>query len=326
MSILVTGGTGFLGSRLVKKLEKSGKVIIFTKKTEEKEEIKGGESLFDFSGTRMVYGDIKKPEDLEEAFRKRDVEMVYHLAANLDESSTDMWEDNVTGTRNIMELCKKHSVKRLIHMSSCGVTGYGNISKEDSPYNPNTKYEKSKAEAEKIVIDSGLDYTILRAPIIIGPNGIWLKIIKAAKKGFPIIGSGSNKFHLAYVDDVIDMLFLVRNRRSSAQEIFNVATSDNFTYEEVYSMISKELGIPSKKTHVPAFLIKTIASLNGVFCKLTGKKPSLTLMKSSIERLIVNREVSIEKAKDILGFEPKYDTRKAVRATVEELKKSGMLS
>lgn len=324
MSILVTGGSGFLGTRLVRKLEKSGKVIIFSKSLEEQEKPGGGESLFDFSGTMMVYGDIKKIEDLEEAFRKK-VDIVYHLAANLDESSPDMWNDNVLGTRNVVGLCKKHNVKRLIHMSSCGVTGYGKISTEDSSYNPNTEYEKSKAEAEKIVIESGLDYTIIRAPIIIGPNTIWLKILKAAKKGYPIIGSGSNKFHLAYIDDVVDILFLARNRRSSIKEIFNVATIDCFTYEETYEMMAKELGEPAKKRRVPAFLMKAVASVNGAFCKLTGKKPSLTLMKSSIERLIVNREVSIEKARDILGFEPKYDTRKAVRSTVEGLRKSGMI-
>ena len=324
MAILITGGTGFIGQRLARKLGKSGKIILLAKHAPEGKK-EGGKSIFDFSGTRIEYGDMKNKEDIDAIFRKNSIDMVYNLAANLDESSPDMWDDNVLSARNITEICARHGTRRIIHMSSCGVTGYGSISKEDSPYNPNTAYEKSKAEAERIIIASGLDYTIIRAPIIIGPNSIWLKIARAASKGYPIIGSGKNHLHLAYVDDVVDLLFLVRNRRSSWKEIFNVATRDMFTYEEVYAMLSSELGAPAGRKHLPVFLVKIASSMNEILCRITGKKPGITLMKSSIERLVVNREVSIEKARDVLGFEPKYGTGRALKETVSYFRENKML-
>ena len=110
--ILVTGGTGFLGKRLVQKLLNEGNdVIVFSRHLHDDlpEDVK------------PVLGDIRDKGALRKAFEKIDV--VYHLAICLNESDPDMREINVKGTQNVAELCKESGVKRLVYMSSSGVLG-----------------------------------------------------------------------------------------------------------------------------------------------------------------------------------------------------------
>jgi nucleoside-diphosphate-sugar epimerase len=315
MRILVTGGTGFIGKKLVEKLIESGNKNITVFSRHEDEELKN-------MGINFVTGNIVNRDDLLNAFP---ADLVYHLAANLDESDPTMYDTNVSGTKNVVELSKEFGAKGIILLSSCGVIGDTPIVKEDLPYNPKTKYEKSKMKSEKLVIDSGLNYAIIRAPVILGPNEIWLKIIEAAKKKYPIIGSGKNHFHLAYVDDVTDLLVLVKESKNSLNQIFNIATSDVPTYEDVYRMICNEIDAEMTEKHVSVGLIKFVSSMHTFSCKIKRKKPKLVMMKSSINRLIRDRTVSIDKAKDVLGFAPKYDTQTALKETIDYFKQKGMI-
>lgn len=308
--ILVTGGTGFLGKRLVQKLlAEENEVIVFSRKLHEDlpEDVK------------PVLGDIRDKAALRKAFS--DIDIVYHLAICLNESDPDMYEINTKGTQNVVELCKEHGVKQLIYMSSSGVLGETKTpAKENFPYNPKTRYEKSKMESELLIKRSGVPYTIIRTTIIIGPNLIWAQIFEAAKKRYPIIGSGKNYFHLVYVDDVVSMLVLVKDNKKALNQTFHVASKDISTYKEVYKLICDELNTEMTKKHVPVFLAYLASYLHKIKRKAQGKQPSLTKSKSSIDRLIRNRIISTEKAKTFLGFEPKYDTRQALHETIKYLK------
>lgn len=266
----------------------------------------------------FVIGDIRDRDALRKAFEK--IDAVYHLAICLDESNPEMYDINVKGTENVATLSKEFNVKQLIYMSSSGVLGETREpSREDMPYNPKTKYEKSKMESEKIIASSGVPYTIVRTTIILGPNPIWLQIFGAARKSYPILGSGKNKFHLVYVEDVISLLLHVKGRVNALNETFHVASPDVPTYMEVYQMMCDELKVPMTKKHVPLFFAYTMARLHEFSCKLRHKKPKLTLMRSSIDRLVRNRVLSTEKAKRVLGFEPRYTTKRAIHETVKYL-------
>ncbi len=312
MPILVTGGTGFLGKRLVKKLLNDGEIIVFSR--HEDGELKE-------AGAKFALGDIRNKDDLRRAFSRVDV--VYHLAANLDESDPHMREDNITGTRNVVGLCKENRAK-LIFMSSCGVLGDAGVALENAEYKPKTEYEKSKAEGENLVMNSGLCYIIVRAPVIIGPSEIWLKIFRAAKKKFPVIGSGRNHFHLAYVEDVAELLYRIKDDKRAENNILHIATEDAPTYEEVYAMMCGALGTEMTKRRVPLSVMLFISSLHALYCRLLGKKQSLTMMPSSIQRLTRDRTVSMENTKQI-GFLPKYSTKQAVEETASYFISRNML-
>lgn len=305
MRILITGGTGFLGSRLVERLSKNNHIYVL--------------SLLEDAGRNenvdFIKCDIRNKTDLKRLFPEN-IDVVCHLAANLDESDKNMYDDNLSGTSNIIEVCKEVGIKQIVFMSSSGVLGETKVpAKEDFPYKPKTEYEKSKTECEKKIISSGITFTIIRAPIILGTNEIWKKIFEAARHQYPIIGSGKNYFHLAYVDDVAGLIEKVIGNNDASNQIFHIATPDAHTYEEVYAMICEELNVPLTKKHIPVFLVRLMSAFHNLSCKLRGEKPKLTLMKSSIDRLIRNRIISTEKL-SMLGFEPKYSTRKAIKETV----------
>lgn len=313
--ILVTGGTGFLGKRLVEKLIAAGNhVTVFAKKDDMELRQKG---------VKVAAGNMLNQGELAAAFTNADI--VYHLAANLDESDARMYDENVNGTKNVIGLSKNFHVKKLIFMGSCGALGDIKVAREDLPYNPRTKYEKSKAESEKLVIASGIPYTIIRAPVIIGPNEIWRKIFEAAKNHYPIIGSGKNHLHLAYIDDVVDLLFFVKDSAAAINQILHIAVKDSPTYEDVYRMICSSLGTEMTKRHISVWLIRFLSALHTFSRRLRGKKPSLTMMRSSIDRLIRDRVISIEKANNVLGFSPKYDTAAAVKATAAYFRSQGLV-
>lgn len=308
--ILVTGGTGFLGKRLVQKLLDEGhEVIVFSRNFHDDlpEDVK------------PVLGDIRDKDAVRKAFEKIDV--VYHLAICLNESDPNMYEINTKGTQNVAELCKEHGVKQLIYMGSSGVLGETKTpAKEDFPYNPKTNYEKSKMKGELIVKQSGVPYAIIRTTIIIGPNMIWAQIFEAAKRSYPIIGSGRNFFHLVYVDDVVSALDFVKNNPKALDQTFHIASKDTPTYIDVYRMICEELNVKMTEKHVSVSLAYLASYIHKLTRKIQGRQPSLTKSKSSIDRLIRNRVISIEKAKDVLGFEPRYSTREAIRETIKYLK------
>jgi nucleoside-diphosphate-sugar epimerase len=310
MKILVTGGTGFLGKRLVNRLVKQGNDVTVTAR-------KLDEELPE--DVTFVKADVTNKAELKKAFKNIDI--VYHLAICLDENSRDLWDINVNGAKNVVDLCKEHNVKQLVYMSSSGVLGETHEASEESfPYNPGTRYEKSKTEAEKIIKQSGVNHTIIRTTIIIGPNPVWAAIFYAARRHYPIIGSGKNFFHLVYVDDVVDLLMIVKNNKKAYNEIFHVASKDTPTYEEVYKIVCDEFNIEMTEKHVPIWLAKLGADMHVLKCRLSGKQPKVTKMKSSIERLIRNRIISTDKAKQVLGFESKYTTQEAIRETIKYLK------
>lgn len=229
MRILVTGASGFVGSRLVKELAKEHDVLAFSRSNPD-------------LPAKFVQGDLLDEKSVQ-ALRKLTFEVVYHLAASLDESDPSMWDVNVEGTRKLLEACKNKKLERFILLSSSGVLGETKEpAKEDDAYNPQTHYEKSKAEAERLVMDYKLrhqiPYTIMRAPIIYGPNKFWGQILSAARSGYPMIGKGDNYFHLLFIEDAVQALKLALNPVARNQ-IYHIAGPDPHTYRETYEIIAK---------------------------------------------------------------------------------------
>ena len=130
MKILITGTSGFLGTELVKVLQKKHTII--------KYDSKEGKNILD------------KGELFESL---KGIDVIIHLAAIVENENPDLWEVNVKGTKNLVEEAIKQKVKKIIFLSSTGVYGCpnGKIS-EKTKTNPENNYEKSKLEAEKILL------------------------------------------------------------------------------------------------------------------------------------------------------------------------------
>ncbi|NOX71184.1 MAG: NAD(P)-dependent oxidoreductase [Candidatus Micrarchaeota archaeon] len=298
MRILITGGTGFIGRRLAARLVEDGHdVTVFAR----------GEDAP--KGVKLIRGDVLNADDAKAAMNPLP-DVIYHLAAILDETNPDMEKVIVEGTKNFLA----KGVKRFILLSSVGVLGEAKTPlTEDMPYRPGTKYEKAKVMQEKLVIGSGVPYTIMRSTIVYGPNRFWKDILNAAKKGHPIIGSGKNFWHLVYVDDVVEVLILAL-KDEAENHIFNIADSDPMTYREIYAEICRALGVSMPKKSVPVFAAKLFARWK----ELTGKSKTTTRV-SSITRLVRNRIVDISKARKVLGYEPRYSFKKGLKVMINSL-------
>ncbi len=297
MKILVTGSSGLVGKKLVEDLRKRGHYVR--------------------EFTRSKGQNILNKKQLEEALKE--ISVVYHLAAELDENSTTLFETNVEGARNIVEACGKQKISQLIYMSTCSI--YGNAEEEldeKSAPNPLTRYGKSKLEAEKIVSEylEVIPITIIRAPLVLANTHYWKEIFGMLGKGFPIIGSGKNEFQMAFLEDLVSALVFVLGKDETMGETFIVCQEDRMVFREICEEIMKDAGFEKKLWSIPNWLGMAIAYFSLAASKITGKKTIVA--PSYVKRLGKSRKYNISKIKAI-GWKPKYSTKEAIALTVKEI-------
>jgi len=190
---LVSGSNGFLGKYLCKALVQEGFEVIGYDRND-------GKDITDFET-------LKKSLD--------GIDYVFHLAAELDEKGKDLKKINVDGTKNILEASAKQRVKKFIFLSTTGVLGnFRGCADEGFAYNPATPYEKSKAEAEKLVLayQEAVPVVIVRPAMVLGPNSYWKEIIAMIEKRYPILGDGKNSFQTVYIKNLVEALMIVFKR------------------------------------------------------------------------------------------------------------------
>ena len=249
MRVLVTGGAGFVGTHLVKKLsEARHDVISIDSEISEKHAIE----------QRYVWSDICNYEHLTKLRNIIEgVDIVYHLAAKKDlQASHDRvisyHNTNVVGSLNLLELCREVGVKRFVFASSCAV--YGDTSpigyyKETTPTEPMSPYGLQKLTVEKYCKlysqNYDVDTVILRYFNIFGPGteaGVIPTLLKQHKnnKLLTIFGSGENSRDYVHVDDVVRATILAGEHNTEHYgNIFNVASGDSTSVNEIASIICK---------------------------------------------------------------------------------------
>ena len=181
MKILVTGATGFIGKHLVKELVGKGhKVMCLVRKTSRKKDINYLKKL----EVELFNGELTDKNSLKGICKGIDI--IYHLTGVLGSfnfSEKLMFDINVKGTENILNESKEGKVKKFIFCSSAGVLGPIIKGGGSSPYSPSNLYEKTKVEAEKLVLKSKLDYIIMRSEFVYGPmDNHVLPLFKAIKE------------------------------------------------------------------------------------------------------------------------------------------------
>ncbi|MCH7902255.1 NAD-dependent epimerase/dehydratase family protein [archaeon] len=291
MKIVVTGSTGLVGKELVKKLE---------------------EKRFQVFEGNHDNCDVLNKRQLENAFKGADI--VVHLAAKLDEHALDMFDVNVKGTENVLDAASKAGVKQFIFLSSIALFGETpGLKNEESPVNPGTRYEKSKAEAEAKVLSyqEELPVTILRPAIIVGDNSYWKKIIGIIKKGFPLIGDGKNKWQLVCVSDVVDSILFSMNNENCIGETFIVAEKTPMSLRELAIFIREESGIKKPIKQIPLWLGQLVAFFNG-FLKIVP-----LLEPAYLKRMNRDRHYSIKKFEKI-GWKPKSSGKDCLRILIKK--------
>ncbi|MBN1160069.1 MAG: NAD(P)-dependent oxidoreductase [Candidatus Diapherotrites archaeon] len=312
MKILVTGGNGFIGKRLSKLLLK-GKDTIYIFDRE-------ADSELEKAGAKYYIGDVTKLGDVLQAFEKLKPDIVYHLAGITDEQNQNLYGVNVDGTKNVVAAAKGKSIKQIVFPGTVGILSTAHQpTTELEEYYPQTPYEETKVLSEKEVIYSGIPYTVVRAPVVIGPNVYWKNIIKAAKEDYPLIGTGANYWPLVDVDDFSEALFFVKDNKHALNQIYNITAKNQMTYGEIYREIRKQIGKGEITKTVPVWLIYILSFVYSLKCKLKGVQPKLSMQKQSIDRLLKDRRMDVSKIEK-LGFAPKYTIQESIARWAPELK------
>ena len=256
MKILVTGGTGFQGSHLVRHLLKQGHDITILNTWSDRSQA----NLEDIKDdARIIWGSITDKEIVDKSVRDQDV--VFNLAArvNVDESIEDPLsyiEVNVKGTYNILEAVTKQE-KRLIHASTCEVYGapLGNgILDEHAELRPHSPYAASKAGADRLCFayykTYGTNVTIVRPFNIFGerqkegPGGALIAIFtRLALEGKPlrVFGSGDQTRDYLHINDLVKAYELVFTRNGLAGEVINFGTGIETSIKDIAEYIGKAL-------------------------------------------------------------------------------------
>lgn len=251
--ILVSGGTGFLGSELLKQLTDKGLTVRAIKREKSLIPV----LLQNNALINWVNGDINEPATLADAFAN--VTHVYHCAAFVSLNSKNkkqLFHVNINGTTNIVNLCLAYNC-RLLHVSSIAALGIpkkGEKISEKNFWEYDSKahaYSLSKYEGEMEVwrgITEGLNAVIVNPSIIIGKNAGFEgsgSIFKMVKNGFPFFTNGTSGF--VDVEDVAKAMILLMESEIEGQRY--IVSSENYHYKRLFSEIADgfEVKAPTKE-------------------------------------------------------------------------------
>jgi len=283
--ILVTGGTGFIGRELVKRLLQNGKKVRVLSR---KRVITLGD---------LVVGDITQPASLEAAMDG--VDTVYHLAAIVDhfESRSLLEKVNVFGTQNVVEAALKHGVSRFIHCSTVSAEKGGGT----------TAYGKSKilAEAALQSFGTGLSYVVIRpGPVYDGERSNLNKTVSFAMK-FKLVGKivPDTVVHLASRKNVVDALLLAagNGQIGKAYAICDQRPVKRSLLSQIISEKTRAFLIPIP-FNILHPLLNAILGTVEIASTLVGSKPPLT--RQYLNMFIRRREYNINPAVLDLGYRP----------------------
>jgi len=259
MIIAITGGSGFIGSLLVDKLLKQGNQVRLLSRKNQLKDV----------GVQYFLGDLSNPNvDLSSFIDS--VDILYHCAGEINNKSL-MHELHVNGTQRLVDAAQG-KVGRWVQLSSIGVYGTcrnGAIT-EDSEEQPFGVYERTKTESDKIVINSGIPFVILRPSNVFGvkmANQSLFQLISMINKGlFFYLGRKGALANYIAVEDVVEALFLCGNRGNALGEIYNL--SQTIEIEKMVLSFSIGLGIEGKFLRLPEFPVRVLAKVFTIFSRL----------------------------------------------------------
>jgi len=287
--ILVLGASGFLGSKLVKKLGDKG-FQVRAMVVENDPLLKNLENV----RCEMVTGDITKPETLTEPMKG--VKTIFHLAAVLVSKNLELFRKiNYEGTKNVVEKAVEQGIEHFVYISAAAAN-----------YRKRTTYGETKYQAEQMMKQkrNKTHFTIVRPSLLYDQGGggqelvMYMDQLKKFKGFIPIVGRGKTLKRWVRVEDVIEGLTLLVEKPISYNRIYNFAGGSAHTMMEYTRMLCREMGIKKPIVPIPVFICYAIAWI----LKIVQKEP--LLRRDTILGVIMDADFSIEEAKQDLGYQP----------------------
>jgi len=249
--ILVTGGSGFFGGVLKRRLLAEGFTCVNFDLLADADHLPGLQS---------VQGDLRDTALLAKVFRENRFDGVIHCAAMLAHGKIDrdeLWTSNIDGTINLAQACRGAGVKKLVFISTncLWASNLGHPVKESEKPNPIEVYGQSKLAAEQALAKytGDLDIVTLRCPTIIdsGRLGLLAILFEFMNDGNTIwvVGKGDNRYQFIYAEDLATACILGLDFKGS--ETFHVGSDQVKTLREVYEAVIRKAGSRSKVRSLP---------------------------------------------------------------------------
>jgi uncharacterized protein YbjT (DUF2867 family) len=248
VKVLVTGGTGFVGTHLVNRLLHRGHAVAVLARNPEKTRNRYNRPV------EAVPGDVLEPESLASAAAGRDA--IVHLVGIIHETKEQTFDRmHREAAENVVAAARTSGVRRLLHMSAMGAS-------EDAP----SQYGRTKAAGENAVRASGLDWTVFRPSIIFGPGDGFVSLLAPIVRlnpGFiPVIGPGTTRFQPVSVYDVSRVYADALEKPETRGKAYEVGGPEVLTLNEIYREIAAALGKPRKRLiHFPLWYGRMLAAL-----------------------------------------------------------------
>lgn len=305
MKIAMTGGSGFIGTRLIQTLKADGHDV----------------KIIDIAHNQPI--DILHQDKLDAACAGCDA--IYHLAAAHRDDifpRSEYYEVNGQGTQNVIDAAQKNGIKKIIFTSSVALYALNSgTPTETSPVNPFNDYGKSKLQAEENLYKWASaspenSVTIVRPVVVFGENnrGNVFNLISQIVAGrFIMIGSGKNKKSMAYIGNVAAFL---KSRLSSQEnlEIFNYADKPDFNMNDLTDVIYNGLGKTKPKFKIPYVIGITAGYMLDIVARLTKKTFPISAIR--VQKFCADTTVNADKA-HASGFVPEFHLNEGVSRMIK---------
>jgi len=325
--VLVTGGTGFTGSHLIRRLVKDGVSV--------RAIARRSSNIEAFSGlpVQWFHGDIYDPNLIREAMSG--VHYVFHLAACYRDPKADTEEYakvHIDSTKLLVhEALKNPEFERFIHTSTIGVHGHimDPPANEEAPYSPGDVYQETKLEAElwlrEFGPENGLPFTIVRPAAIFGPGDRrLLKLFKFAKRGWcPLLDHHNTLYHLIHVDDLVNFYLTVAAHPAALQEVFICGNEVPTDVKSIIEVLGKFFDKKTRFISLPSGPLFILADCSEAISKLLKVAP--ILYRRRLAFFTKDRSFDTSKSRRLLNFRCKFDNSSGLLQTAEAYKKAGWI-
>jgi nucleoside-diphosphate-sugar epimerase len=323
--VLLTGGTGFIGSRVLEALLGRGhQVNLVVNRTAPP--VPEGPSV------KYHRCDLSDPVNFRGAGFKADAAM--NVAGQLRVpglGDEHYWKVHYEATKHVLEECTRLKLKRLVQVSTTGVYGVTGREPvgEEGPFHPSDVYESTKWEAERYAreycTDGGLELVIARPSLVYGPGDRHLLgLFRVIHRGlFRIIGDGENLVHPIFVEDLAEGLITCLESPAAGGGAYNLVGEEPVAFRRFCEAIASALGRSLPSARIPRGLARAAgAFLEGV--RLVTRL-DVPLTRARVDFMTSNRAYDPSRARRELGYAAGTDLEEGMRRTVAWYREKGWL-
>lgn len=286
--ILITGASGYIGRHLVARLAAQGERPRCLVRN-----VRRAANILHVDKVELVHGDTTSPDSLETAVQG--VDTIVHTAfitADRKQSTGNNYEEtNVRGTANVIQAAKKAGVKRIIVISGLGT-------KPDKP----GSYMQGRYLAEKMIKESGLDWTIIQPSVLFGKDAPFFKgladLIRVSP-AVPLIGCGKIMFQPIYVEDVVTVIIKVLEEpERTKNKTYTIGGPEYYSFTQIIDALLHAMHKKRLKVPAPTPLVGVGAAV----MEAVLPKPPLT--KAAMTLFTFDNTTDLNSVERDFGFKP----------------------